>query len=265
MTLPQLNGATRLVPIIGDPIKYVGSPTALTQAFAERDHNGICIPLQVPVESFEVIMAGLAATPNIDGIVVTMPHKQAAFRHCATLAERARLLQVSNVLRRNPDGTWHGDMVDGLAFGKAQTDHGAVVEGARALLVGAGGAGGAIALALLDAGVRELVVSDRDDAHVDALIAALAEPARGRLVAGPPDPRGCDLVCNATPLGMNEGDPLPVDPALLDDSMFLGDVIAGHGITPFIAAGRALGCGTATGDDMIRTNQDLIADFMLGR
>ncbi len=60
-----------------------------------------------------------------------------------------------SVIRRNPDGTWHGDMLDGLAFVKAQIDHGAQPKGARVLLVGAGGAGSAIAIALLEAGVGD--------------------------------------------------------------------------------------------------------------
>jgi len=85
-----------------------------------------------------------------DGILVTMPHKFAAFAHCATTSERAKMLRVVSVIRRNPDATWHGDMLDGVAFVKAQTDHGAQPEGARALLVGAGGAGSAIAISLLE-------------------------------------------------------------------------------------------------------------------
>ena len=64
-------------------------------------------------------------------------------------------------------------------------------------------------------------------------------------------------------LGMAEGDPLPVDPARLTASMFLGDVISGHGTTAFIAAARAAGCGTATGGDMVEAVQDLMADFLL--
>jgi shikimate dehydrogenase len=142
-----------------------------------------------------------------------MPHKHAAFAHCATSSERARLLGVVSVIRRNPDGTWHGDMLDGLAFVKAQKDHGARVEGARALLVGAGGAGSAI----------------------------------------------------ATPLGMEDGDPLPLDATLLTASMFVGDVIAGHGVTPFVAAAQAAGCKTASGGHMVEAVQKLMADFMLGQ
>lgn len=134
------------------------------------------------------------------------------------------MLGVVSVKRRNPGGTWPGDMLDGLAFFKAQMDHGARVDGARALLVAAGGAGSAIALALLDAGVRELVVHDSDESRVADLQELLADHGAGRVTSGPKDPDGCDLVFNATPLGMKDDDPLPWDAGLLDGSMFVGDV-----------------------------------------
>jgi shikimate dehydrogenase len=263
--LNQLSGATRLFPIIGDPVKYAESPMRLTRTLGERGHNGMCIPMQVPAGGLDVVMAGLGATPNVDGILVTMPHKHTAFAHCTTSSERATMLEVVSVIRRSPDGTWHGDMLDGLAFVKAQKDHGAEIEGARALLVGAGGAGSAIAIALLEAGVRELVIHDTDESRVTGLLDLLADPGEGRAAAGPPDPTGCDLVFNATPLGMEDGDPLPVEAALLTSSMFVGDVIAGHGATPFIEAATAAGCKTANGGHMVEAVQDLMADFMLGK
>ncbi len=157
------------------------------------------------------------------------------------------MLNVVSIIRRNTDGTWHGDMLDGLAFVKAQIDHGAQPDGARALLLGAGGAGSAIAIALLEAGVRELVIYDADDSRAAALVDLVADLDQGEVIAGPADPTDCDLVCNATPLGMEEGDPLPVDPAMLTASMFVGDVIAGHGLTPLLAAAEAAGCKTANG------------------
>ena len=123
-------------------------------------------------------MAGLTASRNVDGILVTMPHKFTAFTHCATSSERAKMLGVVSVIRRNPDGTWHGDMLDGLAFVKAQQDHGAQPEGARALLVGAGGAGSAIAIELLQAGVLELVIHDADESRVATLLDLLSDLGR---------------------------------------------------------------------------------------
>ena len=175
------------------------------------------------------------------------------------------MLGVVSVIRRNPDGTWHGDMLDGLAFVKAQKDHGAQPKGARVLLIGAGGAGSAIAIALLEAGVRELIIHDADESRTATPFNLLSDLGHGRVSAGPPDPAGCDLVCNATPMGMEDGDPLPVDAALLTSSMFVGDVIAGHGVTPFLKAAEAAGCKKANGAHMVEAAQDVMADFMLAK
>jgi shikimate dehydrogenase len=193
-----------------------------------------------------------------------MPHKFTAFGHCATSSERAQMLGVVSVMRRNADRSWHGDMLDGLAFAKAQRDHGAQLGGARVLLVGAGGAGRAIAIALLEERIGELVVHDADKSRVTTLLELLADLGQGRVRAGPPDLTGCDLVCNATPMGMADDDPLPVDAALLTPSMFVGDVIAGHGVTAFVQAAKAVGCRTASGGHMVDAVQALMADFILG-
>src|SRR5215218_6615497 len=208
-------------------------------------------------------MAGPKARRTGSGNLAPSPHTSTACAHCATSSERAKMLEVVSVIRRNPDRTWHADMLDGLAFVKAQKDHGAQPEGARVLLVGAGGAGSAIAIALLEAGVCELVIHDAAEARVDRLLDLLSDLGQGRVSAGPPDPTGCDLVCNATPMGMEDGDPLPVDAALLTSSMFVGDVIAGHGLTPFLKAAEAAGCKTANGGHMVEAAQDVMADFML--
>ena len=122
--LEGLNGETRLFPIIGDPIIYARVPAAPDPPFEERGHNGICMPMQVPDGDLEAAMGGLARTANVDGMLVTMPHKFTAFAYCATSSERHELFGVVSVMRRNPDGTWHGDMLDGLAFVKAQKDRG---------------------------------------------------------------------------------------------------------------------------------------------
>jgi shikimate dehydrogenase len=84
-------------------------------------------------------------------------------------------------------------------------------------------------------------------------------------MTGPPDPSGCDLVFNATPLGMEDGDPYPVNPELLNSSMFVGDVIAGHAVTPFIQAAQDAGCNTADGSDMVAAIQTRMVEFFLGR
>ena len=258
------NGEARLFPIIGDPIKYVKSPLRLSSGFAARRHNGLCVPMQVPEADLRSVMRGLACIPNVDGVLVTMPHKLNAFSYCATTTERSKLLKAVSVIRRNADGFWHGDMLDGLAFVQALKNNGAHPQGARALLIGAGGAGSAIAVALLEAGVRELIIHDTNQARLAELVNLFADRGQGRVTSGPPDPRGCDMVCNATPLGMAQEDPLPVAADLLAPPLFVGDVIAGHGETPFLSVARAAGCKTANGDQMVEAVQEMMLNFLLG-
>ena len=260
----QLTGATRLFPILGDPIVYVRSPELLTHSFAAHGANAACVPMQVAVATLDAAMAGLASIANIDGLLVTMPHKTACAGHCATLSDRARLLGAVNVMRRNPDRSWHGDMLDGIAFVTAQVDAGAAPAGARVLLVGAGGAGSAIALALVEAGIGELRIHDVDAARAAALVDLLHGHGFKRAAVSAADPSGCAMVCNASPMGMADGDALPVAADRLDRTMFVGDVIAGHGVTPFVHAARQAGCRTAGGDAMVEAVQTRMIDFFLG-
>lgn len=260
-----LTGATRLFPIIGDPIIYARSPELLTASLQAAGQNAMCIPLEVPDGTLNEVMNGLSLCPNVDGLLVTMPHKFAVRAFCATLSETSRRLNTVSVMRRNPDGSWHGDSQDGASFVKAQIDRGAVVKGARVLLIGAGGAGSAIAISLVQAGVGELVIHDIDEGRVHKLIELLSDMAGDRIRFGLPDPTGFDMLCHATHLGMAEGDPMPVEAPLLQSSTFVGDVIAGHGTTPLIAAAQAAGCRTANGDQMVEAVQGMMVDYMLHR
>ncbi len=260
----QLSGATRLFPIIGDPIIYAESPDRFSRTLADHNREGLCIPMEVPNDHLDAVMTGLTATNNVDGILVTMPHKFRALSHCRSASARARDLGAVSVMRRNKDQSWHGDMLDGLAFVEAQKNSGAQIAGQRALLIGAGAAGRAIALGLLDAGVDKLIVYDEDESRVKALLDMTPRAVGHFDEAASPDPRGCHLVFNATPMGMSDDDPLPVDSALLNSSMFVGDVIAGHGVTPFIKAASDIGCHTANGNQMVEAVQSLMVAFMFG-
>jgi shikimate dehydrogenase len=192
-----------------------------------------------------------------------MPHKTAAHAYCSASSPTSRLLGVVSVMRRNADGSWHGDMLDGMAFVKAQVNAGAKLQGARVLLLGAGGAGSAIAVAMLDHGLRELIIHDRNPAQAEKLVQTLSD-IDDRVAVGSPDPRGFDVICNATPMGMAAGDPLPISTDLLEANAFVGDVISGHGETPLLQAARARGLRTADGDQMVEAVQSMMLAFLLG-
>jgi shikimate dehydrogenase len=258
----NLNGRTRLYPLLGDPIIYARSPDWLSKHMAKRGMNMVSLPMEVPDGSLDTVMAGLAATKNVDGVCLTMPHKITGYAHCATVSETSRMLGVVSALRRNKDGSWHGHTTDGDAFVKAQVDNGARIDGARVLVLGAGGAGSAIVISMLEAGAAEVVVHDVDEARARRFVDLLRRQNGDRINVGSNDPTGFDIVSNATPMGMAEGDPLPLDPAKLVPSMFVGDVVAGHGETPLMKAARATGCRTADGDAMVVAVLDVMCDFV---
>jgi shikimate dehydrogenase len=259
---PLLDGTTAVVPILGDPIAQVKSPDGVTRLLTARGRNTLVVPMHVGPGDFDRLVDALALTPSVTGLIVTVPHKLAAFAHCATSTARAQLLGSVNVLRRNADGRWHGDQLDGMALVRAATAAGCAPAGASVLQVGAGGAGSAIALALLEAGVEELALHDADIRRRDALVRTLGERFPGRVAGRPPELAGRDVVVNATPMGMRPEDPLPIPVDRLTASTFVGDVVTRPAVSPLIEHARRIGCRTQTGLDMFEAVSGLIADFL---
>lgn len=258
----NLTGATRVNIIIGDPIAQVKSPGGVTKALNDRSHDAILVPVQIDSANLEAFLTAATAVRNLDGIVVTVPHKFACYGFCSSATERSRLLGSVNIMRRRAEGGWHGDIVDGVGFVGAVRANGGDPAGKRALQIGAGGAGSAIAMALVEAGVQTLSIHDTDLARRDQLIAKLKTLRRGEIRAGTSDPTGFDLVANATPLGMKPGDPLPVDVSKLNSGTFVGCVITSPAVSPLVEAARRQGCRTSTGIDMYDALQSSMLDFL---
>jgi shikimate dehydrogenase len=254
-------GATRVYPIVGDPIAQAKSPGGLTRAFRAAGHDAIVVPMQVKPAHIEAFLRMLDDVANVDGVVATVPHKFAAFAHASSASERTRLLGSANILRRRKQGGWHADMIDGLSLVQAMTKAGGVIAGRRVLLVGAGGAGCAIGLELLNSGAAALAVHDTDAARRDRLVALLSSAHPGRVRVGSSDPDGFDVVVNATPSGMREDDVPPVMLDKLTPGIFVGEVITAPEITPLLRAAQARGCGTQTGIAMFEASVQLMFDF----
>lgn len=245
-----LDGATMLNIIIGDPIAQVKSPTGMSRKLAAMGRNSIVVPAHVKPEDLDRFLAFAKTLKNLESILITIPHKFACFPHCARVSDRARLLGAVQSMRLDPDGSWYGENFDGLSFVTAAKRNGAQLDGAKALLIGAGGAGSAIGLALVEAGVSSLTVCDPDETRRNALLERLASATSTPVTAGTNDLSGYDFVANASPMGMKPDDPLPIDIDKLVASTFVGCVVTKPAISPLIAAARAIGCGTSTGIEM---------------
>ena len=124
--------------------------------------------------------------------------------------------------------------------------------GARALVVGCGGVGCAIAASLAGAGIAAIGLFDAIAASAESLGERLRRhyPAL-EIGTGSNDPASYDIVVNATPMGMNDGDPLPIDMSRVAPSTFVGEVVMKQQMTAFLRAAQARGCPFQVGSDML--------------
>jgi shikimate dehydrogenase len=261
--LGTYSGATRVFYVVGDPIAQVKSPAGVTGLLRERGLDGICVPAHVAPADLAAWVATTTAMRNCDGIIVTVPHKFAALALCADATPRAKSIGGVNVMRRDHDGRWFGDHCDGDGYVAGLRKAGCEPKGKCALLVGAGGAGSAIAHALVDAGVAALALHEADTARREELARKLRAYGPVAPEVGSADPSGFDLVINATPMGMKPADPLPIDAGRLSPSTFVGDVVTVPEVPPLIEVARAKGCATMTGRGMFEAVRDRMVAFYL--
>jgi len=154
-------------------------------------------------------------------------------------------------------------MCDGRGFVDAILEKRGALTGKRALLLGAGGAGTAIGYALLEAGIARLAIHDIDVARRDELIRKLRLRFGALVTDGAPEPVEFDILANATPVGMENLQDVPIDVDQLRPTTIVGDVVTATHETALIQAARSKGCLVSTGHDMYRALLEKMVDFIL--
>jgi shikimate dehydrogenase len=245
-----VTGRTRLYGLVGDPLNSAKSPELLNRLFSEQSADAVCVPFIVRADDLSVFAAGARVMRNLSGVLVTMPHKQRMLDFVDELHPSARQVGSVNVVRCDDDGRWVGAMFDGLGCVLGMQWDGHHPADKTVLLVGAGGAGRAIAFAVASAGACALTISDVDERRAEDLARSVAAATGCRAAAGPADPQGFDIVINATALGMSADDPLPIDPRRLDPASLVVDIVNAPELTPLCRAARARGCPTQGGRPM---------------
>ncbi|MGC4892199.1 shikimate dehydrogenase family protein [Micromonospora sp. DT31] len=228
--------------MIGDPISQVQAPRLLNGVFAELGTPAVLVPVHIPADSLNSILPGMLRIANLDGVLVTVPHKAAVCGHADRVSATVDVAGSANALRREPDGAWYAENFDGTGFvgGLAAAGHSA--RGDDVTLVGAGGAGSGIAAALLGAGAARIRVFDVHRARLHRLINRLETHWPGRAVGtGRPDLTTADLAINATPLGLHPHDPLPFDPRELPPGALVADIVMDPHETALLSTAAASG------------------------
>ncbi len=247
-----INGDTELIAHLGFPTHSFKAPLIYNPYFESVGVNAVVVPMGCRPEAFAEVLRNLFRLENIRGALITMPHKVSTVGLLDEVTRTARVAGACNAVKRAADGRLVGDMFDGEGFVRGVRRKGLVLQGARALVVGCGGVGSAIAASLAAAGVAHLALFDVQDASAQALAQRLrTEYPQLSVTTGSRDPAGFDLVVNGTPLGMNPGDPLPVEVERLSASTFVGEVVMRTEMTAFLAAAQARGCRVQVGSDML--------------
>lgn len=261
-----IQGTTRLVTIVGSPVAQVKMPGTMNRYFAEHGLDLALVPLDIPPAGIADFITLLKQSRNLLGSIVTVPHKQAFAARVDHITERGRMVGAVNVVRRDAEGLLHGDHVDGFGFLNAARVHGFQPKGRSALVVGVGGAGGAIAHALCETGIAALWVLDLNTERVQSLSDALRERfPQVQVNTTCSSLGGLDVVAQATPMGMQAGDPLPLPAALLQTltaRTLVADAVTVPTITPLLAFAKARGCRVQTGVEMSRASMAFLGSFL---
>ena len=248
----MINGNTELIAHIGFPTHAFKAPMIYNPWFEKAGVNAVVVPMGCRTPDYPAFLRALFKLSNIRGALITMPHKVPTTTLVDELLPTAAIAGACNAVRLGPAGQLQGAMFDGEGFVRGVLRKGLVLQGASALVVGSGGVGSAIAASLAAAGVARLALFDVQAAAAQGLAERLVRhyPALQVLV-GSPDPHGFDLVVNASPLGMNDGDAMPMDVSRIAPGTFVGEVVMKTEVTAFLRAAQARGCPVQVGSDML--------------
>jgi shikimate dehydrogenase len=248
----MISGKTTLIAHLGYPTESFKAPMIYNPWFDKQGIDAVVVPMGARPEDYPAVLKALFQLTNLRGALVTMPHKITTMSLVDEVTPTARIAGACNAVLKRPDGTLLGDQFDGAGFVRGVERKGRLFKGTRVLISGAGGVGSAIAASVAAAGAAELMLFDASNASADALAGRLREHyPQLRVETGSKDPAGFDVVVNATPLGMKEGDPLPFDVERIAPSTFVGEVVMKTEYTPLLQAALDKGCAVQVGTDML--------------
>lgn len=258
----MITGNTRLYAIIGDPVAHVRVPMAFNDFFAANEIDAVCFAIHIDRDDLPRGWAGLKSILNLDGFIVTAPHKAGAGGLCEVLDRDGAHTKVVNTVRRERDGSFTGTLLDGRGFVAGLQSAGHEVKGRRVYMAGAGGAGTALAYALADSGVVALTIHNRTASKAEMLVKQVAAAFPDCVVRhGNRDAAGHDIVVNATSLGLQPDDGFSFDLTSADPAALFAEVVMKPAYTPMLLAAKERGHAIHSGVHMLDGQLDMMMNF----
>ncbi|MFD0859493.1 shikimate dehydrogenase [Roseovarius aquimarinus] len=242
-----------LAGVIGSPIAHSRSPKIHNHWLRKHGIAGHYIPMDVAADDLEAVLRMLPKAGFV-GVNITIPHKEKVLEIADLVTDRATLIGAANTLIFRKDGKIHADNTDGYGFIKNLQSAGVEWDAARgpAAVLGAGGASRAVIAALIDAGVPEILLSNRTRVRADAL----AQEFGKRVVvfdwvqAGNMMDHAATVV-NTTSLGMIGHPPLRVPLDGLQKGAVVTDIVYAPLRTKLLETAEEMGCHVVDGLGML--------------
>ena len=248
----NIDGHTELIAHIGYPTHSFKSPQIYNPYFEKEGVNAVVIPMGCKAEHYPDFLKSVFQLTNVRGALITMPHKVTTVALLDQVSPTVKVAGACNAVKLDAQGRLVGDMFDGAGFVRGIQRKGFDLVGKHVLVVGTGGVGSAIAASLAAEKIRSISLFDVQHAACEALAQRLVnEYPHIQVKTGSNDPEGHDLVVNATPLGMNVGDPLPMNVSRIAPEAFVGEVVMRTEMTAFLQAAQKRGCRVQLGSDML--------------
>jgi len=248
----NIDGNTELIAHIGYPTHGFKSPLVYNPYFEQEGINALVVPMGCRAEHYPAFLKSVFQLTNIRGALITMPHKVTTVGLLDEVTRTVKVAGACNAVKLDVEGRLVGDQFDGAGFVRGVKRKGFDLTGKRVLVVGTGGVGSAIAASLAAEKIQAISLFDLNPVSFAGLAQRLKnEYPQIQVQTGSNDPDGHDLVVNATPLGMNEGDPLPMDVSRISPNAFVGEVVMRTEMTAFLLAAQRRGCQVQVGSDML--------------
>lgn len=251
--------------LIADPVDQARSPLMANTSLQNRGQFGafVFVPMHVPAEGLTQVMAALRSIRNFAGAIVSMPHKSEIVAMLDELTPDARMVGAVNVVRRDNNGRLVGTVLDGEGFVSGLRAAGHEIKGASCLLVGAGGAGAAIAFSLAKHGCGSLTIKNRTASRAMSLSSRVHQAFPAVLVQSADAGLGSyDVLINATSLGMRKDDELPVPEDVAERSALVAECVVAPEMTRLVQLAQAKGRAIQTGVPMLAAQMNLMLHFM---
>ena len=257
-----VNGKTRVYAIVGDPIEQVRSPEMVTWEMQKRDHNAVLIPMHIARDEFDTVMPQIMRMRNLDGLIFTIPFKAQAIALAKTLGPQASQIGAINALKKHSNGAWSGEIFDGIGCVEAFKQRGITLQDKRLQLIGLGGAGSAICVALAYEKPKLLRLFDIN-AQTTERMAKMVNTISPQTVVevGLPLAEGIDILLNASPVGMLNDARLPFAVQQFKKELIVFDAIVMPENTPLLSLAQDCGCQVVRGREMMLGQISKIVDY----